>query len=92
MVPQKSGVLASASRFARDQKHGEEPRLIVVCAEPGFQKTALMDSVLLLEAQAGATIRRVELGPGREEGAAMRLTRLSREVVGLRQRRGLPSA
>ena len=86
LVPQKSGVLASASRFARDQRHGGESRLIVACAEPGFQKTALMDSVLLLEAQAGATIRRVELGADRGEGAAMRLTRLSREVVGLRQR------
>lgn len=86
LVPQKSGVLASASRFARDRRHGGESRLIVMCAEPGFQKTALMDSILLLEAQAGATLRRVELGQGREEGAAMRLTRLSREVVGLRQR------
>lgn len=85
-IPQKSGVLASASRFARDKRHGGEPRLIVICAEPGFQKTALMDSVLLLEAQVGATLRRVELGQGMEEGAAMRLTRLSREVVGLRQR------
>ena len=69
-------LLRVAGRYVR--KDGNEPRILVLCAETGMGKSCFMDSVLLVEAQRGATVKRMSLdGPG-AESPAERLGRLAR--------------
>ena len=77
-------LLRVAGRYVR--KDGNEPRILVLCAETGMGKSSFMDSVLLVEAQRGATVKRMSLdGPG-AESPAERLGRLARETTSLRRR------
>lgn len=77
-------LLRVAGRYVR--KDGNEPRILVLCAETGMGKSSFMDSVLLVEAQRGATVKRMSLdGPG-AESPAERLGRIARETTSLRRR------
>ncbi|WP_058270560.1 bacterial transcriptional activator domain-containing protein [Olsenella massiliensis] len=80
-----SPLLRVADGMARGLGCDDEASLVVLCAETGMGKTSFMDALLLAEAQRGAQIRRAALDACGAETPPVRLNRLCRDVVSLRE-------